>query len=82
MVRLSRHSGRSAVTKHYYVAWVQRAGASTLMIAPCDQSIPDRRVRRDEVQAVYRLVGRPSLAATGRLRPSPRQLRLDDDLNR
>ena len=62
-----------------YVAWVQRAGAANLLISPCDRSIPDRRVRRDEIQAVYRRIGRPG-TAPGRLRPSPRQLRLDDDL--
>jgi hypothetical protein len=59
-----------------YVAWVQRAGAREVAIERCDRSIPDRRVRVDEVQAVYRMVGRPGLQQ--RLRPSPRQLRLDD----
>jgi hypothetical protein len=61
-----------------YVAWVRHAGARDVIIAPCDPTIPDRRVRRKGVQAVYRLVGRPGPAPTGRLRPSPRQLRLDD----
>jgi hypothetical protein len=35
-----------------YVAWVHRAGARELVIEPCDRSIPDRRVRIDEVEAV------------------------------
>ena len=61
-----------------YVAWVQRAGARDLVIEPCDRTIPDSRVRIDEVQAVYRHVGSPGPPAAGRLRPSPRQLSLDD----
>jgi hypothetical protein len=60
-----------------YVAWVQRAGARDLVIEPCDRSITDTRVRIDEVQAVYRLAGRP-VRIEGRLRPAPRQLRFDD----
>ena len=60
-----------------YFAVVQRAGASVLVIEPCDRAIPDRRVRVDEVAAVYRQVGPPA-RTEGRLRPSPRQLRLDD----
>ena len=60
-----------------FVAWVRRAGPRLLVIEPCDRSITDRRVRRSEVRAVYRHVGAPD-AATDRLRPSPRQLRLDD----
>jgi hypothetical protein len=35
-------------------------------------------VRVDEIRQVYRSIGRPGPAPT-RLRPSPRQLRLDDD---
>jgi hypothetical protein len=61
-----------------YVAWVQRAGARDLVVEPCDRSIPDNRVRIDEVQAVYRLAGRPR-QADGRLQPAPRQLSLDDE---
>ncbi|MEA2269661.1 MAG: hypothetical protein QOF29_4089 [bacterium] len=61
-----------------YVAVVQRAGVRDLVIEPCDPSIPDRRVRVDEVQTVYRNIGRPGVPPQ-RLRPSPRQLRLDED---
>ena len=60
-----------------YVAWVHRAGARELFIEPCDRAIPDRRVRIDDVQAVYRQIGRP-VRVDGRLRPSPRQLRFED----
>jgi hypothetical protein len=69
------------VARHgLYVAWVRRTGPRHLAIEPCDRSIRDRRVRREEIRAVYRNVGRPA-AAGGRLRPSPRQLRLDDALD-
>lgn len=61
-----------------YVAWVHRAGPRDVVIQPCDPSIEDRRVSIDEITAVYRLAGRPA-AAPKRLRPSPRQLRLDDE---
>ena len=60
-----------------YFAVVQRAGARDLVIEPCDRTIGDSRVRIDEVQAVYRLAGRPA-RVDGRLRPGPRQLSLDD----
>ena len=60
-----------------YVACVQRAGARHLVIEPCDRTVSDSRVRIDEVQAVYRLAGRPA-RVDGRLRPSPRQLSFDD----
>jgi hypothetical protein len=60
-----------------FIAWVQRASARELIIEPCDRAIPDRRIRIDEVAAVYRHVGRPG-PVPGRLRPSPRQLRLDE----
>jgi hypothetical protein len=60
-----------------YIAVVLRAGARDLVIEPCDPSIPDKLVRLDEVRAVYRNIGRPA-APEQRLRPSPRQLRLDE----
>ena len=60
-----------------YFAVVQRAGARVLAIEPCDRAIPDRRVRVDEVAAVYRRIGRPA-RNDERLRPSPRQLTLDE----
>jgi hypothetical protein len=60
-----------------YFAVVQRAGARVLVIEPCDRAIPDRRVSIDEVAAVYRRIGRPT-RNDGRLRPSQRQLTLDD----
>ncbi|MEA2248207.1 MAG: hypothetical protein QOH46_2736 [Solirubrobacteraceae bacterium] len=61
-----------------YYARVQRAGPRDIVIEPMESRIPDRRVRVDEVRQVYRAIGRPAAPPT-RLRPSPRQLRLDDD---
>lgn len=61
-----------------YVAWVQRAGARHVVVEPCDRSIRDRRVRVDDIVAVYRRVGSPAQPRDGRLKPSPRQLRLED----
>jgi hypothetical protein len=58
-----------------YVAVVQRATATELMVMPCDPRVPDRRVRITEVIAVYRNLGKPG-APPKKLRPSP-QLRLD-----
>ena len=58
-----------------YVAVVQRASASELIVMPCDPRVPDRRVRVGEVIGVYRNLGRPA-APPKKLRPSP-QLRLD-----
>jgi hypothetical protein len=74
------HDGDLVLVKRagVYVAWVQRAGARDLVIEPCDRSIPDSRVRIDEVEAVYRLAGRPR-QTDGRLQPAPRQLSLDDE---
>ena len=60
-----------------YYARVERAGARDLVVEPLDPRVPDRRVRVAEVKAVYRFVGAPT-TAPARLRPSPRQLRLDD----
>ena len=61
-----------------FYARVERAGARDLVVEPMDPRIRDRRVRVDEVRQVYRPIGRPGPPPT-RLRPSPRQLRLDDD---
>jgi hypothetical protein len=61
-----------------YYARVERAGPRDLVVEPMDPRIRDRRVRVDEVRLVYRAIGRPGPPPT-RLRPSPRQLRLDDD---
>ena len=58
-----------------YVAVVQRATASELVVMPCDPRVPDRRVRMGEVIGVYRNIGKPGTPPK-RLRPSP-QLRLD-----
>jgi hypothetical protein len=67
---LVRRSGLS-------VAWVRRASGRHVAIEPCDRSIADRRVRIDEIATVYRRIGRPAQPTDERLRPSPRQLRLD-----
>ncbi|MEA2229531.1 MAG: hypothetical protein QOF04_3161 [Solirubrobacteraceae bacterium] len=61
-----------------YYARVERAGPRDVVIEPLNPRIRDRRVRVDEVRQVYRSIGRPGPPPT-RLRPSPRQLRLDDD---
>jgi hypothetical protein len=58
-----------------YVAVVQRASATEVVVMPCDPRVPDRRVRLAEVIGVYRNLGRPG-ETPKRLRPSP-QLRLD-----
>jgi hypothetical protein len=61
-----------------YYARVERTGPRDVVIEPMDPRIRDRRVRVEEVREVFRSVGRPAPSPT-RLRPSPRQLRLDDD---
>ncbi|MEA2324371.1 MAG: hypothetical protein QOD81_4221 [Solirubrobacteraceae bacterium] len=61
-----------------YYARVERAGPRDVVVEPLNPRIRDRRVRVDEIRQVYRSIGRPGPAPT-RLRPSPRQLRLDDD---
>jgi hypothetical protein len=61
-----------------YYARVERAGPRDLVIEPMDPRIGDRRVRVTEVREVFRSLGPPAAPPT-RLRPSPRQLRLDDD---
>lgn len=58
-----------------YVAVVQRASATELVIMPCDPRIQDRRIKITEVIAVYRSIGAPA-SPPRKLRPSP-QMRLD-----
>lgn len=60
-----------------YYARVERAGAREVVIQPLDPRIGDRRVRLAEIKRVFREVGVPGVVPV-RLRPSPRQLRLDD----
>ena len=60
-----------------YYARVERAGARDLVITPLDPRVADRRIRVSEVKRVVRDVGTPA-SAPARLRPSPRQLRLED----
>ena len=60
-----------------YYARVARAGPRDLVITPLDPRIGDRRIRVSEVRRVFRDVGTPATALV-RLRPSPRQLRLED----
>jgi len=61
-----------------YFAVVTNAGARRVAVEPCDPAIKDRIVRPSEIDQVYRPVGRPGDSSGCRLRPSPRQLRLDD----
>jgi len=60
-----------------YYARVERAGPRDLVITPLDPRVADRRIRVSEVRRVFRDVGTPA-SAPARLRPSPRQLRLED----
>ncbi len=60
-----------------YYARVERAGARDLVITPLDPRVADRRIRVSEVKRVFRDAGTPA-TAPARLRPSPRQLRLED----
>jgi hypothetical protein len=60
-----------------YYARVERAGARDVVIQPLDPRIADRRVRLTEITRVFREIGVPGSAPL-RLRPSPRQLRLDE----
>ncbi len=60
-----------------FVAFVAQTSARELVLQPCDPTVPDRRARLEDVRQVYRPVGRPPQAPR-RLRPSPRQLSLDE----
>lgn len=59
-----------------YYARVERAGPRDVLIQPLDPRIADSRVRLAEIKRVFRDVGVPGIAPS-RLRPGPRQLRLD-----
>lgn len=59
-----------------YYARVERAGPRDVVVRPLDPRIVDRRVRLTEIKRVFRDVGAPGIAPS-RLRPGPRQLRLD-----
>jgi len=61
-----------------FFAVVSSCAARQVAIEPCDPTIHDRLVRPSEILQVYRPVGRPGDASGQRLRPTPRQLRLDD----
>ncbi len=60
-----------------YFAQVQRVDGRRVTITPCDRAIRDRLIRVEEIKRVYRAVGHAT-AHPRRLRPSPRQLRLDE----
>jgi len=60
-----------------FFALVERVDGRRLAIRPLDPRIDDTLVRPHEIVQVYRAVGRPARPPK-RLRPSPRQLRLDD----
>jgi hypothetical protein len=60
-----------------YYARVERAGARDVVIQPLDPRIVDSRIRLTEIRRVFRDIGVPGTVAS-RLRPGPRQLRLDD----
>jgi hypothetical protein len=59
-----------------YYARVERAGPRDVAVQPLDPRIVDRRLRRTEIKRVFRDIGAPG--APSRLRPGPRQLRLED----
>jgi hypothetical protein len=60
-----------------YLARVEHVAPRRISIAPADSRVRDRVIKPDEIVDVYRRVGRPR-PAPARLRPSPKQLRLDD----
>jgi hypothetical protein len=60
-----------------YYARVERAGPRDVVVQPLDPRIVDRRVRLTEIKRVFRDIGVPGIAPS-RLRPGPRQLRLED----
>lgn len=59
-----------------YYARVERAGPRDIVVQPLDPQIVDRRVRLTEIKRVFCDVGVPGIVPS-RLRPGPRQLRLD-----
>jgi hypothetical protein len=61
-----------------FFAVVTNCTARQVAIEPCDQAVPDRLIRPGEILQIYRPVGRPADPPSRRLRPSPRQLRLDE----
>ena len=59
-----------------YYARVERAGPRDVVVQPLDPRVLDRRVRVTEIKRVFRDVGVPG-SVPSRLRPGPRQLRLE-----
>jgi hypothetical protein len=59
-----------------YYARVERGRPRDVLIQPLDPRIADSRVRLTEIKRVFRDVGVPGISPS-RLRPGPRQLRLD-----